>query len=217
MNVKELTFKNLHYYSKYYFGILNDCEFLRKENKGHFALFSIFSLLENIIKSTLNNFEITFQKSVEKLYELNVISESENNLLNDKYNGFRKLRNIFAHANLSKYDLEYANEKVTFPLSENENCLKLYDEISEIIFFIILKLINIEMKVHLDINQNFSEEIINNFNYKIILRTPEELMKFKGLNLSNEFIKLPESAKYRLVENSSDTFIMQQILKNLLE
>mgnify|MGYP006362048569 CR=1 FL=1 len=56
---------------------------------------------------------------------------------------------------LSKYDLKYDDEPATYPLTENETCLKFYDQISEILFSIILKIIDNEMN---SIFNNFSEK-----------------------------------------------------------
>ena len=42
-------------------------------------------------------------------------------------------------------------------------------------------------------------------------------MKFKGIEINDEFKNLSQSSKYRLVENSSDTYILEQIFKNLLK
>ncbi len=181
--LKQQTFNSLQFYSKYYFRLLSDCEYLRSQEKGHSALFALFSILENIIKSSLNDFKSNFNILVKKLFELNIISEIEYNFLNNQEIGIRKIRNIFAHGNLSKYDLKYDDEPATYPLTENETCLKFYDQISEILFSIILKIIDNEMNSNLNLkmNNNFTEKIIEELKFKIIIRSPEELMKFKGI------------------------------------
>ncbi|PHN93677.1 hypothetical protein CSC80_12235 [Maribacter sp. 6B07] len=217
MEIKKEDFKNetihlLNYYSKYYCGQYIACEELFENQKGHLALFNLLALFENIMKSTLNDFEDTFYNLNLRLKEKNLINELELKFLNDKKVGIRKIRNILAHANLSKYDLEIIGNEITFPFTENETCLILYKHISTIISGIILKILEPTMTMNYEINTNSQ---IKKLKFNFITRTPEELMKFKGIEINPEWEKLDEATKYRLVENSSDVNVLTEIFKGL--
>ncbi|MGV1011771.1 MAG: hypothetical protein ACOYBS_04925 [Flavobacterium sp.] len=147
-----------------------------EERKGHFALFNLFALLENITKTVLNDFEETYFNLNLRLREQNLINELEYEFLNNNKTGIRKIRNILAHANLSKYDLKLQNKKVTFPFTENETCLILYECLSIIISGIILKLLKTSLIMKYDINV---DKKIKKINFTIITRTIEELMELK--------------------------------------
>lgn len=211
-DIKNETIHYLNYYSKYYCRQLIDCENLFDCKKGHLALFNILALFENIMKSTLNDFDETFYNLNIRLKNENIINDLELRFLNDNEKGIRKLRNILAHANLSKYDLLIDDELVTFPLSENETCLILYERLSSIICRIILKLLNKSLIMNPPTDKDCE---IENIDFTFITRTPEELMRFKGLDFNSEWEKLDESSKYRLVENSPDVNILSDIFKGL--
>lgn len=217
MEIKNEDFKNetihlLNYYSKYYCRQYIACEELFENQKGHLALFNLLALFENIMKSTLNDFDDTFYNLNLRLKEKKLINELELKFLNDKKVGIRKIRNILAHANLSKYDLEIIGSKVTFPFTENETCLILYQHLSSIISGIILKILEPSMIMNYRINVNSQ---IENLKFNFITRTPEELMKFKGIEIDAGWEKLDEANKYRLIENSSDVNVLAEILKGL--
>jgi hypothetical protein len=217
MEIKNEDFKNetihiLNYYSKYYCGQYIACEELFTNQKGHLALFNLLALFENIMKSTLNDFEDTFYNLNLRLKDKNLINELELKFLNDKKVGIRKIRNILAHANLSKYDLEIIGNEITFPFTENETCLILYKHISTIISGIILKILKPSVIMNYEINTN-SE--IKKLKFNFITRTPEELMKFKGIEINAEWEKLDEATKYRLIENSPDVNVLTEIFKGL--
>lgn len=213
------TYKNelihqLNYYSKYYCRQLIECESLFENGNGHISVFYLFSLLENVIKSTLNDFESTNYKLIQKLQENYIINQTESEFLNNSQNGIRKIRNIFAHANLSKFDLKFSNEVASYPFTENETCLLLYSKLSNIICGIILKIITPLLILDNELDLTHS---IEKLDYQIIEHTSEELMKYKGMDTENikGWNELNESSKYRLAENSSDVHILSGILGNL--
>jgi hypothetical protein len=210
--LKNELFHLLAYYSKYYFGQFSECERLFNEEKGHISLFYLFALFENIVKSSLNDFESTFFNLIKKLKDENLINETELNFLNDSELGVRKIRNILAHANLSKYDLKLENEIKTYPFTENETCLIIYEMLSDIISGIIIKIIKPGLEVELEVEL---DNFIENLDYKFIIRTPEELMVFKGIPTNPIWDEMDEATKYRLVENSQDVNILSLLLKNL--
>jgi len=209
-NPKHNLIHFLNYYSKYYCRTFIECENLFELQKGHFALFNLLTLFENICKSKINDYEITFNNLNIKLEKEGFISEAELKFINDNEVGLRKIRNILAHANLSKYDLEINSEPITYPFTENETCLKIYNDVSEIICEILLKILSKEKENSINIDDK-----IGKLNYRIITRKPEELMVFKGLDLKEEFDELDESSKYRLLENSENALILAEIFKGL--
>ncbi|MCG9792126.1 hypothetical protein [Flavobacterium algicola] len=210
--LKSELFHLLAYYSKYYFGQFTECESLYNQEKGHISLFYLLALLENIIKSSLNDFESTFFNLIKKLKIENLINETEQNFLNDSELGVRKIRNILAHANLSKYDLKLENELKTYPFTENETCLIIYERLSDIISGIIIKVIKPHLNVELEIEL---DGFIEKLDYTFITRTPEELMAFKAIPTSPIWDELDESTKYRLVEDSPDVNILTELFRNL--
>jgi hypothetical protein len=211
-DLKKETIHCLNYYSKYYCRQFIDCENLYKSKKGHLALFNILALFENVTKSTLNDFDDTFYNLNLKLKNENLINEIELNFLNDRRIGIRRIRNILAHANLSKYDLVIEGDEITFPFIENETCLILYDSLSVIISGIILKLLNHSLTLSYEIDVDFE---IQSLNFTFITRSPEELIRFKGIKIDAEWSKLDEATKYRLVENSSDVNVLSEIFRGL--
>jgi hypothetical protein len=163
-------------------------------------------------KSVLNDFEETYHNLNIKLKEKNLINELEFEFLNNNKTGIRKIRNILAHANLSKYDLKIHNEKVTYPFTENETCLILYENLSIIISGIILKLLKTSLIMKYDIDVD-SE--IKKINFTIMTRTIEELMEFKGMNSNVEWEKFDDATKYRLLENMLDVNLLTAIFKSM--
>lgn len=211
-NLKKETTHILSYYSKYYCQQFIDCEYLFAKQKGHAALFSILALLENIIKSTLNDFESTFHSLIVILEDKNLINEVELNFLNDNKIVVRKIRNILAHANLSKYDLVVDENEITFPFTENETCLILYESLSTIVSGLILKILKPSVILNYEVDLDI---LIDKLNFKFIIWTPEELMGSKGIPLSKEWYRLDDATKYRLIENSPNAFILSEIFKGL--
>lgn len=207
----ELVF-NLTSYSKYYCRLYIQCEDMFDERKGHFALLNLVALLENITKTVLNDFEDTYCNLNIKLKDKNLINNLEYEFLNNNKTGIRKIRNILAHANLSKYDLKIHNEKVTFPFTENETCLILYKSLSIIISGIILKLLKTSLILDCDIN---IDSEIKKLNFTIITRTIEELMQFKGIKSNVEWEKFDDSTKYRLLENALDANLLAAIFRSM--
>ncbi|MCZ6404901.1 hypothetical protein O4N82_24725, partial [Vibrio parahaemolyticus] len=123
-------------YSRYYG---NQLAFLgHVEENGSASLVYLFNLLENILKAHIDDYGETFQNVVRKSYESGLLTKVEHDFLNNKKSGVRKLRNVLAHANLSKFNIRFVNEKLLYPLTENDNCQLLYHKLSDIIFNIML-------------------------------------------------------------------------------
>ncbi|MCA4783281.1 hypothetical protein IF125_13640 [Empedobacter stercoris] len=210
--IKEEIVFHLTAYSKYYCRLYLQCEDMFEERKGHFALFNLFALLENITKTVLNDFDDTNYNLNVKLKEIGLINELEYEFLNNNKTGIRKIRNILAHANLSQYDLKLQDQKVTYPFTENETCLILYRDLSLIISGIILKLLKTSLVMKYEIN---NDQLLKKLDFTIITRTIEELMEFKGMKSNSVWETYDDSTKYRLLENMLDVNLLATILKNM--
>ena len=195
-------------YSRY-FG--NQLAFLREiEENGSASLVYLMNLLESITKTYIDNYELSFQSAIKAGFETGIFTQEEYEFLNNKINGIRKLRNIFAHANLSQFSFQLENDETFYPLTENDNCQLLYSKISDIIYNIILKIAIKNLNVELIVNTKCA---INGLNYKIVTFSAEELLLDKGIDpLSlSEWDSLKETEKYRLAENSMNANVLSYI------
>ena len=208
-------------YSKYHGNLLSYCESLAKAGHGNgFAtLIFLFNIVENIMKDSVKDYDSGFLDVLKKVKKQNLINYKESTFLNAPNNSIRKLRNILAHSNLSKYSVVYIEDgrEIYYPLTEEESCLKVYETISEVSFNIILKVISINFtdKIEIDLSQALKDAEIH-----IKEHTPEELLQFKGLEhiaQQSYWQSLNENDRYRLVENSSDVNVLTYILSGLKE
>lgn len=176
-----------------------------KNSNGHAVLIYLFNILENIIKSQIHDYDSNFVKIIDKLKSKNYINDIEHDFLNNKDYGIRKIRNLLAHANLSKYNVIFLfeNEKLLFPFTENETIIKFYDLTSKIIFNLMLKIISSNFTISFNVN---IDEIIQNFKIKIEEISAEELLEYKGIDYKTikGWNEIPEIERYRLAENTSD-------------
>ena len=213
-----VTMDNLHHksavidhvwlYSRY-FG--NQLAYLKEiEENGSASLVYLLNLLENIHKTYVDDYESNFQSVVKATFETGLLTQIEYEFLNNKINGIRKLRNIFAHANLSQFSFQFENDETIYPLTENDNCQLLYSKISDIIFNIILKIAIAPLNIDLTVN---TDAAIKNLKYKIVTLTPEDILLDKGidpLTLSG-WGALTSSEKYRHAENASNVNVLAHI------
>jgi len=147
-------------YSRYYG---NQLVYLSEiEENGNASLIYLFNILENILKSSVSDYDSTFQNIVKKSHKDNLINQKEHDFLNNKVTGVRKIRNLLAHANLAKYNLKFAKDQSLYPIVENEACQKLYESISDIIFNIILKVASHNFTI--EVNPNV-DHLIQALNY----------------------------------------------------
>lgn len=211
---KSTVIDNVWLYSRYYG---NQLAFLREvEGNGSAALIYLFNLLENILKSNLSDYESSFQDIVKKSLSNGVINKIEHDFLNNKKTGIRKLRNIFAHANLSQFNVKFKGDDVLYPLTENDNCQLLYSKLSDIIFNIIMKVaiipLNIDLKVDVD-------DAIKMLKYEIITFTPEDILIDKGIDPKTlgGWYDLNLSARYRQAENAQNVKVLAHIFSGLVD
>ena len=205
-------------YSRYYGNLLISCEELSKERNlnGHASLIYLFNILENIIKSQVHDYDSSFMKVIDKLKSENYINDIEYEFLNNKDYGIRKIRNLLAHANLSKYNIIFLFEdtELLYPLTENETSMKFYDLTSEIIFNLMLKIISSNFIIPITVNV---DKTILDFKIKIKEISAEQLLGYKGIdyNTLKGWSELPEIEKYRMAENASDVNHYVEIFKGL--
>lgn len=203
-------------YSRYHGNLLGYCEVINDEYNSFASLILLFNALESVLKNRLNNFDDNFVSLINSAYDKQMIDKIECDFLNDSKGGIRKIRNLLAHANISKYNFRflYDKDKILYPFSENENCKMFYDLVSPIIFIIILKLVKTSFITEDIIETN---NAINQLRYEIVELTPSEILKFKGFR-DEDIAKLPkmdESTQYRLAENAGEVGLMANIFEKL--
>ena len=217
MYTKQEVIDNIWQYSRYYGNLLISCEeIIKVENfSGHASLIYLFNILENIAKSQIKKFDgIDYISVINELKEKNYISKIEYDFLNNKNYGIRKIRNLLAHSNLSKYNIIFLFEdnKLLFPLTKDTTCAKFYECFSDILFNLMLKIISNNFITQISINL---DEEIKKLKIRIQEITPEELLSYKGIDYKqlkgwNEML---EDDKYKMAENASDANIYTHIFK----
>ncbi len=208
MHHKSTVIDNVWLYSRY-FG--NQLAYLKEiEENGSASLVYLLNLLENVIKSYVDDYESNFQSVVKETFKRGLLTQIEYEFLNNKVNGIRKLRNAFAHANLSQFSFQFENNPIIYPLTENENCQILFSKISDIIFNIILKIAIVPLNVDLSVNTDVA---IKNLKYKIVTLTPEDILLDKGIDpvTLHGWGTLTDSEKYRHAENASNVNVLAHI------
>ncbi|MDY3201567.1 MAG: hypothetical protein RBQ84_11475 [Arcobacter sp.] len=216
MYTKQEVIGYIWQYSRYYGNLLISCEeIIKVENfSGHASLIYLFNILENIVKSQIKNYEQNFVKIIDELKERNYISEIEYDFLNNKEYGIRRIRNLLAHSNLSKYNIIFLFEdtKLLFPLTEDATCTKFYEYFSDILFNLMLKIISNNFITTFPINLN---EDIKKLKIRIQEITPEELLSYKGIDYKQlkGWNEMSEDNKYKMVENALDVNIYTHIFK----
>ena len=144
-------------------------------------------------------------KAVDKLKSENYINNVECEFLNNKDYGIRKIRNLLAHANLSKYNIIFLSEdkELLYPLTEDETGIKFYDLTSKIIFNLILKIISSNLIIPISVN---IDKEIEKFKIAIKEITAEQLLEYKGIDYKTlkGWNEMPEIERYRMAENASD-------------
>lgn len=201
-------------YSRYYGNQLAFLEHV--EENGSASLVYLFNLLENVLKAHIDDYEETFQNVVRKSYESGLLTKVEHDFLNNKKSGVRKLRNVLAHANLSKFNIRFGNEELLYPLTENDNCQLLYQKLSDIIFNIMLKVAALNLTV--DISVNVDSEI-KALKLSIMESSPEDILIDKGIDPAtlDGWKDLKVSDQYRMAENAQNVKVLTHIFSGLVD
>lgn len=209
--VIDYIWKYSHYYG-------NQIAFLgHVEENGCASLIYLFNLLENVLKAHIDDYgKTSFQDVVRESYKSGLLTKVEHDFLNNKKSGVRKLRNILAHANLSKFNIRFGNEKLLYPLTENENCQLLYQKLSDIIFNIMLKVAALNLNVNVSVNV---DNEIKALKISIVEFSPEDILIDKGIDPTTldrcGWKDLKVSEQYRLAENASNVKLLSHIFKHL--
>lgn len=203
-------------YSKYYGEKIWDCERLYESENGFAALILLFNIAENIFKSRNQDYDSNFFDTVKMLKDNSIINKKEYNFLSGSNTSIRKIRNLFAHENLIKYNIIFKAKQsgVLYPLTENDTCLKLYESLSFVLILLILKVVSTAFTESYDENL---DKYINEIQIEIVSLKSEQLFKLKGFSDSDiePLSSLSEIERLRIVQNSSDLNMISQILKNI--
>ncbi|NMC60536.1 MAG: hypothetical protein GYA51_14300 [Candidatus Methanofastidiosa archaeon] len=114
-------------YSKFYGKNLFSCEDFYCNDRGYIALILLFETIENVCKSIVEDYDLSFYKVVQKLGEMRLISEQEECFLSTDEFSVRKIRNLFAHADLSS--IGFFENGIYYSLVEEESCMILYRKV----------------------------------------------------------------------------------------
>jgi hypothetical protein len=213
---KEEVIDYIWQYSNYYG---NQLAFLgHVEENGSASLVYLFNLLENVLKAHIDDYRYrgSFKNVIEKSYKSGLLTKVEHDFLNNKKSGIRELRNILAHANLSKFNIRFGNEKLLYPLTENHNCQLLYQKLSNIIFNIMLKVAALNLNVNVSVNV---DNEIKALKISIVEFSPEDILIDKGIDPTTldqcGWKELKVSEQYRLAENASNVKLLSHIFQHL--
>lgn len=220
MNDKSTALDYLWIHSRFNAICLYQSEELYREGKGFSAVTVLFSSLENVAKSVVNDYNSNLKTIFKKLFDAGVITEIEHEFLNVGDACIRKIRNLYAHANISSINLintENGNE-VLWPLTEDETSLLIYEKISDIIYNLILKCVcsNFIDEVKNKFSQPL-DDIIMQCDLRFKLLSVKELLILKGYpsNYIPDDLDIPEDAKYRMVDNAPDLNVRMNILSQM--
>jgi len=141
-------------YSKFYGNKLGECERYFEDGEGYVAVILLFEVTENICKSIIGEYEAGFFNIVKKLKDYGRINEEEEGFLSIKEFSVRKIRNLFAHANLMGINIvqDENGRDIYYPLTEEDSCLLLYKKISYLLFNVLLKVVKDNFIIGLDID-----------------------------------------------------------------
>lgn len=179
----------------------------------------LFDTTENICKSIIGNYESSFYNIVNQLKEKDLINEQEQGFLSTNELSLRKIRNLFAHANLMSINLVQleGTRDIYYPLTEEGSCLLLYEKISDITINILLKIVQSHFIVDLDIG---IEHEISELSLRIENLSAEETLKLMGWE-SEDIDKVKEVVDENqmqiLADNSSNIDVLKMFFENLKE
>jgi hypothetical protein len=206
-------------YSKFYGNKLGECERYFEDGEGYVAVILLFEVTENICKSIIGEYEASFFNIVKKLKEYGRINEEEEGFLSIKEFSVRKIRNLFAHANLMGINIvqDENGRDIYYPLTEEDSCLLLYKKISYLLFNVLLKVVKDNFIIGLDIDFG---DLLTTFTLNIKELSARETLKLMGH--SDRDIEKMESVcdknmLQRMADNSSNLIVLKMILSNLAE
>lgn len=177
------------------------------------SVVTLFNLLENTLKSALDNYDDNLNVIAKEAFNQNLITAMEYSFISFDNNSLRKFRNCIAHKNLAAMYLQFSMEELLYPLSEEETYKHFYDKYAEIIINIILKIATKNEKFCISV-----DSLLKNNAYRIIQFSIPDLLELKGYPRDYaDKVKLTESDIIRLIDNSSDLTMIMAILKSNLK
>lgn len=190
------------------------CEEAARNGHYFLSVLTQISLLEDTIKTAVDNFEDNFNKVAELAYNKGYLSEKEYCFVSSAENSLRKFRNCIAHNNLMARCLQFSMDPLLYPLTEEETYQHFYDKYAEIIVNIILKVISQNETYKICVDRQ-----LKNNGFKILTFSIPELLEQKGYPSNYcDKVDLPEADIIRLIDNSSDLNMVMAVLKsNLFE
>lgn len=219
---KHTVLDYLSQYSQFNAMCLYQSEEMYQLGKGFSAVIVLFNCLENVSKSLVNDYNSNLCTVFKKLLDREIISEIEHDFLNKGEQSIRKIRNLYAHANITA--IHYVNvengKEVLWPLTENDTSILIYRKISDIVFNLILKIVCSAFieETKNRFSFNLEEEITNN---KLFFKelSFKELLVMKGYpeNYISEDMNIPEAAIYRIIDNSPNVKVLESIFSGLFE
>lgn len=201
---------------------LYQSEELYRLEKGFSAITVLFNCLENVSKSITNNYNSNLQQVFKKLFEDGIITAVEHDFLNVGDYCIRRIRNLYAHANIAAINLVNVEngKEILWPLTEDDTSLLLYGKVSDIVYNLILKMIS-SMFID-EVKNRFSFSLDNHIlacdiRFKIL--SVKELLVMKGYpeDYISDDLNIPEASKYRLVDNSPDVGMYELIFSQLFK
>ena len=217
MYSKQEVIQHVWSYSRFYSQQLFQCEEFFKDGKGYAAITILFTVLENIIKLAANDYDSSFYDVSKELADKSIITDEEYKFISTNQFSIRKIRNLFAHANLFAVNIVNIEDdrEILYPFTEEESCLLLYSKVSDIIFNIILKIAS--RNLILNINVNLSK-VLHEFTLEIRILTPNEIATIKGFpENSLDNTDIPYNEKLKIFDEASDVNIYEQIFKKIFD
>ena len=220
MYSKQQVMEMVWMHSRFYHACLWQCEELYREGKGFASITVLFNCLENIVKSAINDYISRTVDIYRKIYLAGIITECEHVFLNDGPYCLRNVRNLYAHSNVASICVvqqDATSREIYSFLSEDETSLLIYEELSDIVYNLILKIlvVNFIEEVRDKINILLDDEI-QKVSLKFKILSSEEILKIKGFP-QDYFSKcgdVPEHTKIRLLDNAPDLGVLGYILSN---
>lgn len=203
-------------YSRFNYAWLLQSEQSYREGKGFAAITLLFTCVENVSKSAIERYNLSLYNTYHQLYQSNFITAEELAFLNEGPCCIRKIRNLYAHANLAALNIKTTidGQTILLSLSEDDTALYFYKCYSDLIFNLILKVISHSFIDTVRENLTFDYEV-NEVNFEIVTLTSADLLKIRGFpaNYFDGVEDIPEATKIRLLDNAPDIGNLTGIMK----
>lgn len=208
----EKALYNISGYSSFLQQRLEACVEAADDGYYFLSVLTLLNMLEDTLKSAMDNYEDNLNVIAKNTFEQNLLTAIEYSFISFDNNSLRKFRNCIAHKNLSTMYLQFSMEELLYPLSEEETYKHFYDKYSEIIINLILKIATKNEQYNICV-----DSLLKNNAYRIHKFSIPDLLELKGYPRDYaDSVNLTESDIIRLIDNSSDAFIINALLKSNL-